>query len=380
VGKSKLSKEEIDAKADQLLSTEPRVEPAKPEDLLSTGCALFDIAISKTYPGGIPVGNYMYYVGDSGTAKTWCAFSFLAEASRNPRFKKHRLIFDNVENGALMDIEYFFGKKVFDRLEPPAWNGSEPYYSNTVQELYYNIDINCSKGPCIYIVDSMDALRDDSDEKKFDAEVKRYETGKGEVPGSMGVTKAKTNSQNINRVASSLRDSDSILFLIGQTRDKLGMPFPMKTRSGGHALKFFAHVEAWTKIEEKIKNRYAGKDRDIGDTIQIDLRKNRVCGWHGKISVDFLTGFGFDDVGTSVNYLLEEKHWKYEKKQKGEDDEEESDSKNLTAPEFEFTGKKEKLVELIQDSNREVELHQLVLRVWKEIEEGSRLNRKRKYS
>jgi RecA/RadA recombinase len=369
----------------------PLFPTTKPEDLLSTGCTVLNMALSGTPFGGVAPSTYLYLVGDSGAGKSWLTFCLFAEAARNPKYKKYRFVFDNAENGALMDVERYFGAGVVSRLEAP-YTGK--HGSTLAQEFYYHVEHNVRRGPCIYVLDSMDALQDLADEDNFDAELNYYETGKGKdkIKGSMGMSKAKTNSRNISRIANStLRENGSILVVISQTRDKLGSHIPgVKTRGGGHALKFYAHLEAWTKLKGDIKKYHRGKDREIGSYIGIDMRKNRLCGWHGIVpTVEFLAGYGIDDVGTNCSYLLEEKHWKAPKatpaelakrvSRSTEADAKESDGKVFRADEFDFTGTKEDLVRLIQEQGREAELSELVATVWREISAAVTPVRKARY-
>lgn len=378
-----MTKKNIDQLAEQLSQSTPRLHAIPDADMLSTGCVLENMAFSGRPNVAIPKGTYVYYIGASGSLKTWQIMMIFAEATRNRSFDGYRLVYDGSEFGALMGIEHFFGAETKERIVPPK---KKTQSSSTAQEFYYNLAANCNIGPCIYALDSMDGLNDDASNEKFEAELKYHQTGKGEddIPGSMGMEKAKTNSQNINRAVQVLRDSGSILIVISQTRDRKGGYG--KTRSGGHALKFYAHLEAWTSIRAPIIKTYLRKEREIGATIQMDVQKNRVCGWEGKIEIDFIKNFGVDCLGTSVNYLLGERHWeKVGKKRRGPDDEEvgevEDSSINpiLIAPEFNFEGRKEKLIELIQDKSLEWELQQLVAKVWREIIEGATPNRKPKY-
>ena len=143
---------------DELSAPVPRVPAIPNEDFLSTGCTLLDLAFSGRPRCGVPKGNYLYLVGDSGSGKTWFTFNLFAEAARNKNFVKYRFVFDNAENGALMDVERYFGTGVVKRLEPPMWDKKSkntPVYSRTVQDFYHHLEINCRKGPCM-----IDRLRD----------------------------------------------------------------------------------------------------------------------------------------------------------------------------------------------------------------------------
>lgn len=350
--------------------------PAIPDvDLLSTGCTVLNMAFSGRPGGGIPKGTYLYTVGDSGALKSWLGFNLFAEANLNPYFDGYDFVFDNAENGMLADIPRYFGQGVLDRMRPPKGTLVDPTNSTTVQEFYFHLAAACRR-PCIYLLDSMDALNDDADDEKFAAELYFHETGKGEkdIPGSMGMQKAKTNSKNINRVVQGLRDTGSILVIISQTRDKIGARFPTKTRGGGHALQFYAHLNVWTSKGDEITRRYLNKDRVVGAKIKVDVRKNRVTGWEDVVVVHHLKEYGLDDIGASTEYLLAEKHWHTVKETA-----EVGEGTRFAAPEFDFTGTKEQLAKHLIDTGREWDLSVLVAKVWREIMAGAAPYRRPKY-
>ncbi len=383
MSKAKAEKTAARLEADVELFTAPQ-----PVDYLSTGCSVFNLALSGHPERAVPKSTYLYLVGSSGSCKTWLTFMLFAEAARNPHFSKYRFVFDNAENGALRDVKRYFGSSVVNRLEEP-YKGRVG--SQLVQECYYHVELNVRRGPCIYVLDSMDALQDLADEENHEAELKYYVTGKGkdDIKGSMGMQKAKSNKRNIARIANSvLRQNGSILAVISQTYDMVGSRIPgQKTRSGGHALKFFAHVEAWTKVKGPIERYHAGKDREIGSFISIDVQKNRISGKHGKVPlIRFLEGHGIDETGTCVDYLIDEKHWKKPKAKEDtkarafSDDESEEAGKIIHAPEFEFTGKPEELVQHIESNGLESQLVQLTADVWTKIASGSVPPRKARYT
>lgn len=374
--------DEVQAVKTALRAKKPRLPPIPPEAGLSTGCTLINLGCSGRASWGIFKGGYLWLVGDSSSGKTWFAFNILAEAALNRNFRGYRFIYDNVENGALMDVLEYFGKAVATRLEPPAGTRKAPRYSRKVQEFYYNI-WNAIKDkerrPFIYVVDSMDALDDDSDEKKFEQLKARDERAHGEgggeeddkVKGSYGMGKPKANSMNIKRVVNRLTETGSILIIISQTRDKINTPFPMKTAAGGRAMKFYSHVEVWTSVRGDLTrkvHKYGKKLREYGKLLRADVRKNRICGWEGAVQLTFLRKRGVDDVGSNVDYLVEEGHWK-KAKQGGK----------ITAPEFDFVGTREKLVRKVEETDSERELQLLVQKVWREIDEATVLPRKKRY-
>lgn len=362
-----MARKTVDEMKEELTADTPRIEPLKEEDLLSTGLTVLNLALSGYAGGGIPKGKYVYFVGDSSSGKTWMALQIMAEACRNPRFDDYRLVYDAPEDGALMDIGKFYGRRMADRLDyRPA--GHEKC-STTVKEMYYNLDAELDRGPVIWIEDSMDALWSDEDEESFEEERELYEQGKDTdaAKGTFGVAKAKTNSRHINRVVRRLNENGSILVIISQTRDKIGGTIPgQKTRAGGRALKFYSHVELWTMVKGDIKRTVECKERVVGSSIQIDVQKNRISGWDGKILVPFHRTHGMDETGACVDYLVEEL-WGKDKKG------------NIKAPEFQIEGTREKLIQAIERDDAERELQVLVRKTWKGIEEACAVRRKPRY-
>ncbi len=367
-----MAKSKLEQVADQLTTPVPRVPVIPDEDFLSTGCTLLNLAVSGRPTCGVPKGTYLYIVGDSGSGKTWFTFNLFAEAARNEYFRKYRFVFDNAENGALMDVARYFGSSVEDRLEAPAYVKKKPKYSATVQEFYLNLEINCRKGPCIYVLDSMDALNDDYDDDNFEKQLADYQKGTETAQGKNWGAKAKTNSSNINRAAQSLAHNGSLLVVISQTKDLIGSTIPgLKTRSGGRSLKFFSHVEVWTSIRKPITRRYLGKEREVGATIKVDVQKNRVSGWEGKFELDFVKTFGIDDLGSCVKYLGEERYWEVEGKE---------EAKEYTAKEFGVTGTVDEVVRAIERAGEEEELYRLTALHWNKIIEQSTPDRKPRYT
>jgi len=353
-------------------------------DLLSTGSTLLNLACSDNPFGGFLKGQYYFLVGDSASGKTFLSMTCFAEAVLNKQFNDYRFIYDNVENGCLMDVKGLFGKAVESRIEYPGGRNKEgvPVFSTTIEEFYYNLDDAVKVGkPFIYVLDSMDALTSEYEGKKFDqnkkAFVKRRRRGEApvkdegaekeeEVTGSYGDGKAKKNSENIRIAINSLRKSGSILILLSQTRDNFASYGEKKTRAGGRALKFYATVEIWSRVLGQIHKTINGKKRSIGVNVGLTIKKNRITGKTYSVETDIYPSYGIDDVGTCVDYLVEEKHWATEKQ-------------SIVASEFDVTATRDKLIRVIEERKLENELRTVVGKIWREIEEASKPQRKARY-
>ncbi len=145
-----------------------------------------------------------------------------------------------------------------------------------------------------------------------------------------------------------------------------GAMFEKQTRAGGRALKFYAMLELWSSVKNRLKKTVRGKAREIGIVAQVKVKKNRFTGKNRTVEIPIYHSFGFDDLGSCIDYLLAESHWV----KKGGD---------IYAKEFDFTGSREDLISHIETQNLEKQLRTLTGEVWAEIEEACVVQRKSRY-
>lgn len=352
---------------EQIRSPKPK-QTISAKDFVSSGSTLMNLACSGRTNGCFAKGRYYFFVGDSESGKTWLALTCFAEASHNKNFDEYDLIYDNVEDGANMDFAFFFGKKAAERIRPPRGTAEEPIYSETVEDFYYGIDDLAESGKkFIYVLDSMDALEVRAEQAKFKKQKKAARQDK-EAAGDYGVAKAKLNSQYLKKALSACRKTGSILIIISQTRENINpMSFEKKTRGGGKALKFYATLEIWTAVKEKLKKKIRDKMRKIGMVAQIDVKKNRLTGKDRRVFVPIYNTVGIDDVGACVDYLIEEGTWKVAQGV-------------VKAKEIDAELKREALIKHIETEGLESEVRALVKETWDEIEEGTVVQRKSRYN
>lgn len=347
---------------------------------LSSGSTLLNLALTGHANVGFLPGHYYFLVGDSDSGKTFLSMTCMAEATIDPAFKDHRLIYDNVEDGMLMDCDRLFNEQMADRLEPPKAHKQEPAFSSTIEEFYYNVDDALGDGrPFIYILDSMDALDSESAGKKFDQRKKAFtrqqarargedvegKADEDKIAGSYGDGKAKMNSENLRKVMSRLRKTQSILIVISQTRDNLGGYG--RTRAGGRALRFYATCELWSSVAQKLYKDVNGIKREIGTRVELQGRKNRVTGRNATVELDIYPSSGIDDVGACVDYLVEEGHWTKSKMT--------IDAKGLG-----ISGTREKVIRLIEKRGLEEKLRASCAECWHGVLEACSVQRKSRYA
>jgi RecA/RadA recombinase len=361
-GRTLMPRKQTEEIKEQLLMNKEK--PLANKTGVSSGSTLLNLACTGRMDECFLTGQYHLVVGKSGSGKTFLVLTTLAEAAINSKFDDYDLIYDNAEVGALMDMERFYGKEFVNRVRKPVEGG---YGSVTIEEFYDNVNrLKKSGKPFIYVLDSMDVLTSEEEQEKQEQNRKAREQGK-ETTGSYGDGKAKKNSSMLRPVIADLDRTGSILIIISQTRDNIGsFSFEKDTRSGGHALTFYATLEIWTTIREKISRVVKGKKRQIGIKSQIKIKKNRVTGRERIVEVPIYHSYGMDDTGSCVDWLISEKHWP-------------KSSSGVKAEEFDFVGKEEKLIRHIEDNGLQNDLHLIVEDVWNDIESQCEIKRTKRY-
>lgn len=281
-----------------------------PVDWISTGSTLLNLSCSDTVTGAFRPGTLVNIVGDSSAGKSMLCLTLLAEIANDPKFDDYELIYDDVERRLFFNIEKMFGSKLAGRIKGPKNGVVGEDASLTLEEFYYGVDsLFKNEKPFIYILDSQDALDSEANEKKFQENKEAFIKEK-DAKGSYGDGKAIVHSRNLRFVVSNLRGTKSLLIIVSQTRDNIGLGFQPKTRSGGRALEFYSAHVIWLAKLEKIKKTVRGKPRTIGTWVRSKVTKNSITG--RQLEVDFPVYYthGLDDVESMAKYLIEEKEIK----------------------------------------------------------------------
>ena len=179
----------------EALSSEPDMIEARLKNALSSGSTLVNLACTGDPFLAYMRGAYYLFVGDSSAGKTVFASMALAEAAINPLYDKYSLIFDNVEDGALM-FEKFYGREIAERIKSPMTLKGVPVNSRTVEEFYYHhhksLETNTRH---VYALDSETSLTSEAEEKKQGAKRKAIQDSE-ETAGTKTDGKAKSHTQN----------------------------------------------------------------------------------------------------------------------------------------------------------------------------------------
>lgn len=337
------------------------------KDFISTGSTLLNLALTDHPYCGWQKGKMSNIIGDSSAGKTFLAFTAYAEANQNKAFNDYAFIVDDAEHANEFDMEYLFGEETAERIIAPKYNkDGDDINSETVEDFHDNLLSAIEEGKgFIYALDSFDALSSEADDDKIEEQRKARANDK-DAKGSYGMAKAKKSSEILRHVVGKLEKTSSILLIISQTRDNLTPgSFEKKTRSGGKALKFYAQFELWLANGGSIKS----KDRVIGVKCVISVKKNKCTGKRREVTIPIFYDYGIDDVGSMVDFLVEEKYWS------GGGKSAIKDNGSLGLKE----GTRASIIKQIEEGDLENKLREFVGKCWNDIEDSLRLNRKNRY-
>lgn len=252
----------------------------------SSGCCVFDEALG----GGYALGRVVNIVGDKSSGKTLLAMEACANFARDYsngwiRYAETEAAFDPEYAGALgipMD-------RIMLNPSGAPMRTVEAVYADMVDSM------DKFKGrPGVYIVDSLDAITDEAEEKRdFDE-------------GSYGGTKPKQIGKLFRLLVERFHAQQVLVIIISQLRDKLNVTFgETKTRSGGRALDFYATHIVWLAELSKEKKTIAKNERIIGVNVQAYVKKNKVGLAFRKVDYPILYGYGIDDLTAGIEWLIE---------------------------------------------------------------------------
>ncbi len=119
------------------------------------------------------------------------------------------------------------------------------------------------------------------------------------------------------------------------------------------------------------------KERTVRALCQAEVKKNRVTGKVGsdrRVQIPIYYELGIDDVGSCVDFLISEKHWRRVKKEG-----EEAKKKIYNARDLLFQGSRNQIIAYIEEYVLEATVRGRTAKVWQEIEQECAPNRKKRY-
>lgn len=268
-------------------------DASKTMQMIHSGSTTLDCSIG----GGWAVGRISNIIGDKSTGKTLLAEEACANYAM--MFPEGRIRYCEVE--AAFDLAYAetIGVPV-DRLEFVGEDeDGDTHGCNTVEELFEDLQSIIAisrkeKIPYFYVVDSLDALSDQAEM-----------TSKME-DGTYGTGKAKKMSQLFRRLVRDMKRANLTLMVISQIRDNMNaMAFGKKTtRSGGHALDFYASQIVELTHMGRIKRTRAKIERSVGVKIKAQCTKLKVGPPFRVAEFPIMFNYGIEDVVSMTEFLI----------------------------------------------------------------------------
>lgn len=364
------------SKSDTVEDPGPDPSNITPERLIPSGSTVLNCACSGNPFGAFALGSINTIPGKSASGKTVLALSILTECACDKRFDEYDLYYDDSEQSLGFDLDRLFTPLV-QRLKSPNIDdeSGSPISSETIQDFQAKLLELCEKGkPFIYILDSLDSLTSteelEREYKQALALAKSDEAVKA-LSGSYKAEKAKHIGEALRMINGYIKHSNSALFIIQQTRQKLNAPaFAQQwTTSGGEAPFFYSFHRLYLNKTKAETGEAKGVKFKIGGRCVIDIVKNKLTGKIRKAEFSIYEDYGIDDINSCIDFLIKFKHWK-------------SDSGGITTKRF-VDGfdkiKRDKLVAHIEKNNMQKDLQTIVGQVWTEIEDELKLDRIKRY-
>ena len=316
-------------------ATKKQSEEKRPFLWVPCGSVMFNIRCSGRYDGAFKTGTMNNIIGDSSSGKSIMVLSGLAWVSIMPKFDHYRLIYDDAEFADSFDHNKLFGPKFAKRIEAPGPDGE---MSTTIENFYDFVNDACDlRIPFIYVLDSFDAIDSDVEiAKELANREHRKAKNLSKIKGTFGATKQKKASQMFRHICSRLKENDSVLIIISQTRDNLNaMSFVKTYRSGGKALKFYASIEAWLTYIGPITQTIDKIKYDVGVDTRAKITKNKFTGQKSQCDFPIFPSYGIDDVTACIDFLVLVKFWK-------------KSANTIDAKELKFKGTKKSIINFIE--------------------------------
>lgn len=255
-------------------------------EFISSGNFLLDCVLG----GGWPLGRMSNIVGDRSTGKSLLAIE--ACANFRQKFPKGKIIY--LESEAAFDEDYAeaLGMPI-DSIEFAGDSLPDFTVESWFEHLEKTLEVMVkTQDPCLYIVDSLDAL---SDRAEKDREIDK---------GTFGANKPKIIGQLFRRTVKDMERSRIHLMIISQIRDNIGVSFgDTKTRTGGRAMDFYASQILWLAQLKRLDRTIRKQKRVYGIQVKAQCKKNKIGLPFREAEFPILFGYGMDEAEAMLTWL-----------------------------------------------------------------------------
>lgn len=250
-------------------------------------------ALNLLLGGGAPKGRIIEIFGAEGVGKTTIAVLFAMAAQRAGGL------------AVMIDVEQAASPERFRNV---GLNTKELMYKKsslneimTVEKVYSYLErimrTFYEKYPTVPLVIIWDSIAATTTQKELD----------GEVGDAVMAEHARLHSQGLRKINQYISATNSILFLINQTRDKIGTfsgGGTPQTTFGGRAIKFYSSIRL--SVKTVFGGDYVENGSIVGNTLSVETVKNKVARPKKKVELAlFWDKRGMENESSLLSILLE---------------------------------------------------------------------------
>ena len=273
----------------------------KDRPYFKTGVKLIDMVLGgEKGVYGDPAGKIIRICGDKSTGKTFICNEFIANAYWTYG-KKFRWMYADCERGYSFDTQPLYGFDVWTPESDAPENVEEAFYCiNKFAESLKDDEFG------IYVLDSLDALTSDEQDKRAEERIKTIEAGK-EMKGTYGMGKAKYLSQEFfPQLCKVIEDKNILLIIVSQIRDNTDMfSYEKYSVSGGKSIDFYCYMTFWLATAKKYEYEEGDRKVILGGTNRLKVTKGKVPRPYRDCLYTYYFARGIDNIETGVDYLFD---------------------------------------------------------------------------